>query len=358
MTDLLLIDDNRMFVFGLAMSLRKEGFSVITALNGEEGVKLAQQHHPELILCDILMPLYSGLKVKETLNNETSTSDIPFIFISAFSEPANKNRGLQIGADDFLEKPFGLDDLITRINIVINRKIREENRSRSECQKMLNNLESSLPIHVGHLFRTQLGILRLSLDMLRKKPLETDKYLEFAIGSANRTKMIIETLIWLNEFDLGRFETFSQQIDLEINITLQINEIFEIWKEKKLQLELTIDKNCLIYAPIQPFTLALSHLVDNACKYSPLGGIVKINVKACGNRGCIITIQDEGPGILVQFRKMVFDRFFQITENLELTKENGMGLGLFLARSFARTRGGDVNILETFTGCLVEMVLP
>ena len=357
MPDILLIDDNRHFQLGLASNLHRAGFEVTVASNGMEGLELARQIRPELILCDVKMPGLDGLQVKKALNDEIATADIPFIFISAFSAPESKKKGLLAGADDYIAKPFNMEELIVRIRSVLRREARADLRSKLEVQLLLENLMTSLPVHTSHQFRTHLGILLLSLDIIKKNPSTSEKYLEYAQTSAYRLKQMVDTLIWLNEFDLGRYETFSQQLNLELSLILPLKEIHGLWKDKNLQLDLQVDEGLVAIAPAHSFTLAACHLLDNACKFSPQGGLVKVHLKKHAMNGFVLTVQDQGPGIPMPLRRVVFDRFYQAPDKEVLSENHGMGLGLFLARAFARTRGGDVQILESASGCSVQMTL-
>lgn len=354
MTSILLIDDNHYFQQGLARNLRRAGFNVTVASDGNEGIKIAKDIFPELILCDMKMPVLDGVDVKRALNDDVNTADIPFIFLSALSAPTLKCKGLLSGADDYVCKPFDLEELIVRIQVVIRRETRTKQRSRKDVLQLLENLESSLPIHTSHLFRTQLGIILLSLEMLQQKGDSPEKYLEYAVSSVIRTRMLVETLIWLNEYDLGRYETLGLQLDREERFILPVKEILQVWKEKDLKLDLQLERFALV-APSHSFTLAVCHLVDNACKYSPEGGLIRIYLQSDLGGGCILTIEDQGNGIPAQMRELVFDRFYQIPNELESPENQGLGLGLYMARSFARARGGDVRIMDWNDGCKVQM---
>lgn len=355
MTDILLIDDNLNFQKGLAVNLRRAGFHVAAASNGAEGVKLARELLPELILCDMRMPGLDGMGVKRALSEDPQTAEIPFIFLSALSSPQNKSSGLRAGADDYISKPFDFEELIARIHSVLRREIRAETHSQAKVQYLLKKLNTSLPLHTSHQFRTHLGVLLLSLDMIRKNPVEVDRYLDCAIGSAFRARMLVETLIWLNEYDLGRFETFGQQLNLEVSLLIPLEETHEMWKEKHVRLDLQIDPGLVVTAPAHSFTLAVCHLVDNALKFSPMGGTVRVVLESDHLGRCRFTVEDQGPGIPAPLRELVFDRFYQIPDEIVLPQNRGIGLGLYLARSFARTRGGEVRIIESNTGCRVQM---
>ena len=356
MTNILLIDDNHHFQLGLSSNLRRVGFDVAVASNGDEGIKLAREIRPEVILCDMKMPGLDGMAVKKVLNNDVETENIPFIFLSALSGPTITCKGLLSGADDYIGKPFNFNELIARIRSVLRREERTEIKSRQDVQQLLENLASSLPIHTSHLFRTQLGIILLSLNMLSRKTDNSDIYLEYAMSSAIRSRMLVDSLIWLNGFDLDRNDTLGAQLDLEVNFILPLKELLQMWKEKGLQIDIQVDRFAL-EAPAHSFTLAVCHLVDNACKFSPTGGRVQIHMQGDIGGGAILTVQDQGPGIPSQIRSIVFDRFYQIPNEMELPENHGLGLGLYIAKSFARMRGGDVKILDSNEGCKVQMTM-
>ncbi len=357
MPDVLLIDDNRNFRLGLAANLRRAGFDVSVAAGGEEGLKLAREIRPEIIVCDLKMPELDGMAVKRALNAETAMADIPFIFLSAHVAPSTISQGLLSGADDYLAKPCDMAELIARIQTALRRESRLAIRSKLEVQQILENLKSSLPIQTSHQFRTQLGILVLSLEMASRKPDNVNKYIDYAASSAFRLKVLVNTLIWLNEFDLDRCVTHRQQLNMASSFLLPLKETLEAWKEKDLKLDFRMDIGLTVSVPAHYFIHAIYHLVDNACRFSPQGGVITVHLKSNGSRGCILTIQDQGPGIPDQMRELVFERFYQIPNVYALPENHGMGLGLFLTRSFARSLNGNVTILDSTTGCLVQMIL-
>ncbi len=357
MSEILVIDDNRNLRMGLAANLRRAGFDVEIASNGKEGVMLAREIHPELILCDIRMPGMDGLEVKKALNSEEATADIPFIFLSAISAPLFKSAGLRAGADDYIAKPFEMDELIARIQAILRREARIEFRLKYDVEQLLQNLGTSLPIHTNHIFRTYLGILMLSLESVKNNLPDSNPNLDVASNCVYQLRKTVNDLIWLNELDLGRSETIGQRLDPDLSFVLPIHELMEIWKEKKLQLDVHIDDDIVFFVPEHSFAQSVCHLVDNACKFSPVGSKVDVRLERSGPHGCKVTVQDQGLGIPTDQRELVFDRFYQIQNEESLPQNHGLGLGLYLARSFARSRGGDVCMLDSTLGCRVEMIL-
>lgn len=115
MKNLLLIEDNREVRENTAEILELAGYKVTTAENGKEGVSLAQQQLPDLIVCDIMMPLLDGYGVLHMLSKNSETSAIPFIFLTAKSERTDMRKGMEMGADDYITKPFEEIELLNAI---------------------------------------------------------------------------------------------------------------------------------------------------------------------------------------------------------------------------------------------------
>ena len=355
MPNILLIDDNRNFQLGLARNLRRQGFQVVTASNGIEGIQLANDLLPELILCDIKMPDADGMTVKQALNAATETADIPFIFLSALSTTQFITKGLNAGAEDYVTKPVDLDELVARIRSALRRREKADSYAKQEVLALLEKLKTTLPIHTSHLYRTYVGTLLLTLETLKSQIPHSETYLQGTYEITYRLKMLINSLVWINEFDLDQVSTFKERLDLDLSFRLPLSDLLKGWKQKDLNVQFQIDPEMIIFAPAHSFSLAVCHLVDNACKFSPIRGTVQISLERNGVGGCILTIQDQGPGIPIHFREQVFNRYFQIPSDEILPQNHGLGLGLYLARAFAKTQGGDVRIQDSFIGCQIQM---
>lgn len=120
-THILIIEDDPDLLELAQYNLEREQFGVITAMNGEEGLAKAQSTTPDLILLDIMMPGIDGLKVCKHLRNSPSTRNIPIIMVTAKGEEADKVIGLELGADDYMTKPFSPRELIARIRAILRR---------------------------------------------------------------------------------------------------------------------------------------------------------------------------------------------------------------------------------------------
>lgn len=122
MEKILVIEDHQIVCKNIKRLLEKEGYSVITADNGSEGLRLAFEELPDVIICDIMMPGMDGYEVIKKLGSDSRTSVIPFIFLTARAEMADLRHGMELGADDYLVKPFKAGDLLNAIKVRLEKK--------------------------------------------------------------------------------------------------------------------------------------------------------------------------------------------------------------------------------------------
>jgi len=119
---ILIIEDERALVEVLTYNLRKEGFDVHSATDGQDGLRRAQTTLPDLIVLDLMLPVIEGLEVCRVLKSGARTRDIPLLMLTARSEEVDEIVGFQMGADDYVTKPFKIKPLIQRIKALLRRK--------------------------------------------------------------------------------------------------------------------------------------------------------------------------------------------------------------------------------------------
>lgn len=112
----LVVDDDPVILKLLEVNFEMEGFGVLVAHDGEEGIAVARDARPDVIVSDIMMPKVSGLELVVALKSDPETSDIPIILLSAKAQNADVRSGLDAGADDYVTKPFEPLDLVDRVN--------------------------------------------------------------------------------------------------------------------------------------------------------------------------------------------------------------------------------------------------
>jgi DNA-binding response OmpR family regulator len=121
MAEILVVDDDRDVAQSIELALRRRGFRVTLAHSGVEALKLLRRYRPDLVLLDVLMPGMSGIEVCRRLRADENTSGMPIIFLTARGQERDRIEGLRAGADDYLSKPFNLEELILRVKAVLRR---------------------------------------------------------------------------------------------------------------------------------------------------------------------------------------------------------------------------------------------
>lgn len=118
---ILIVDDEKDIVKLLEYNLKKEGFRTVTAYDGNEALEKAGREHPDLILLDVMLPEVDGLEVCKQIKKDPATRSVPVIMLTARSQETDKVIGLELGADDYVTKPFGVRELLARVKALLRR---------------------------------------------------------------------------------------------------------------------------------------------------------------------------------------------------------------------------------------------
>ncbi|MDD2921648.1 MAG: hybrid sensor histidine kinase/response regulator [Anaerolineales bacterium] len=364
-TTILVVDDEPAIRMGLAATLGRNGYEVVTAANGDDGFLKAKQTQPDLIVSDVMMPAMSGFEMKQQMSEDPQLALIPFIFLTARTANQDRVTGIRIGADDYITKPFVTDELIARIEAVLRRVRTEQARGREQAQRSLQDemekLRKEVLQNFNHELRTPLGNVMMSLDMVVNRkfstPEEQAEFIRIAHSSADRLESLIADIIFLADIDQNKLNTMRQPIDSEHHILTPIKKRLARYESKGLRFVHDISPDGIIKAPRREFAQALAHLLDNAFRFSPENGKVGLVVRAGENGGATITVLDEGKGVPVELREKVFERFYQISQG-DARGYQGLGVGLTIARAAFSSLGGEVKIIDSEKGCCVRATLP
>ncbi|HLF41595.1 MAG TPA: response regulator [Acidimicrobiia bacterium] len=117
----LVVDDDPVILKLLEVNFEMEGFTVVRASDGAEGLQRAREAHPDVVVLDVMMPRMTGYEVAAALRADAATSGIPIIFVTARAQSSDVERGIELGVDDYVTKPFDPLDLIARVNTVLAR---------------------------------------------------------------------------------------------------------------------------------------------------------------------------------------------------------------------------------------------
>jgi phosphate regulon transcriptional regulator PhoB len=127
MTKILITDDEKDIVELISYNLAKEGFSIIKAYDGEAALRLVKLQKPDLLILDLMLPRMSGIDVCKTIRNNPDTANLPIIMLTAKADETDKIVGLEIGADDYITKPFSVRELVARVRAIV-RRLHDENK--------------------------------------------------------------------------------------------------------------------------------------------------------------------------------------------------------------------------------------
>lgn len=353
MKKILVIDDADFILDSTSTLLEFEGYDVVTAKDGEEGLEKANSILPDLIFCDISMPKMSGYEVLTQIRNNDKTKRIPFIFLTAFNDKSNMREGMEKGADDYLVKPFTRDELISALLTQKKKYSIQEEHLQSRIQELGKNVSYALP----HEFRTGINQIKgasgilfndteyLNQDDIKNLASDIKDSVERLSNIVENYLFYIKIMSWesdkssLLEVKSGiTEEPFAVSYDVFTNNAMKYNRIDK--------LKITGDLfNFSIRMSSENFVKVLFELIDNAHKFSSNDTEIKINAWL-ENDFLFFSIEDEGIGLSDnQIKNIAALNQFDRTRN----EQQGVGLGLIIAKRLIELHDGEF-VIKSETG--------
>lgn len=361
MKKILVIDDDAAIQSLTVKALQSRGFQALSAADGREGLEVARKYLPDLIVCDVQMPTMDGYQTLNALQQDPVTCTIPFIFLTALRDQQHIRFGLGLGADDYLTKPFTVNELINVVNIRLDKK---EAIQRASDRK-LTELRDSIGMALPHELLTPLnGILGLATVLLDEQTppgaMEARDFARSIQAAALRLHRLIFNFIIYSELELIVSDP-KRIAEMRKGPTTPVREIVERAARERAEsaarlddLRLELEDGTAVIAADR-FRKAVEELVDNAFKFSRLGTPVVIQTQ-CTDRHCVLRVSDRGRGMTAEQiasigAHMQFERRFY--------EQQGAGLGLIIARRLAELHGGDLTI-DSVPGeqTVVQLSLP
>ena len=218
---ILIVDDVVSNVLLLKILLTNEKFQVCTANNGTTCIEMARKEHPDLILLDVMMPDMNGFDTATVLKKEEGTKDIPIIFLTALNTPQDLVHGFQVGASDFLTKPFNKEELVMRvtqqISLVAAKRIIE--KQNQELRATLTNRDKMYSV-IAHDLRSPMASIRMVLNLVvaSASPETVGPELYTLLDQANRESEevhdLLDNLLKWTKSQTGRLTVVKQDLDL------------------------------------------------------------------------------------------------------------------------------------------------
>lgn len=362
MVKLLVIEDEHTILENIIETLTLESFEVYGARNGREGVEKALEILPDLIICDIMMPELNGYGVLIKLRNNPRTAAIPFVFLTAKAEREDMRRGMELGADDYITKPFTAPELLSAVRMRLERHATVVTRYEQQLDDLRQNIACALP----HELRTPLtGIIgyteMLMMGTDDMHPDQVQGMLQMIYKSGMRLYRVIENYLLYVQIDMATndpkgMENLIQPKQISETRTVIPQAAIKAGDDMSRTHDLSLDVDpAMMRIPHINLAKIVEELVQNAFKFSEPGSPVQVRGRA-DNGTYEITVTDQGRG-------MTEKQIAQIGAYMQFERkkyeQQGLGLGLTLAKRLTELHGGRLAINSVpQVGTTVTIMLP
>jgi len=354
MKKILYIDDNTNLLEEILEALKFEGFDVFGASGGSEGIEVAKREKPDLILCDIMMQGIDGFEVYKQLKQDSSTSLIPFIFLTALAEQNEIRKGMELGVDDYIIKPILLEELLNAIRIRLQKSEEISKLIKMQLDELRERVLHVLPHEILTPLNGILGFAGIIKDdtssISRNEIKEMASYIE---SSGNRLLKLVNNYLNYVYIVSGNCLDVKKELisvhDLIGNVSRLVAEKYNRVDDLIFKLEdaeLMIEHNDMVFL--------IRELVDNAFKFSkPNSSVMVMNTRNSDH--IEIQIKDHGIGFPIDNLSNIgaFNQF-----NREKMEQQGSGLGLITSILIAQRYKGSLQVIKTTIGTKVKLTFP
>lgn len=368
MIKILLIEDEAPLRSEVAEWLTFEDYEVVEAGDGIAGVEAVFKHHPDLILCDIMMPRLDGYGVLLETNSNPATVATPFIFMTARASHDDLREGMSAGADDYITKPFTRQELMNAIQNQLDKRIAREQHHESQIQQVQQALaneqeqrlvKAKLVGMFSHDFRNPLSTIFSSNSLLRDYADRLDAqrrltHLNRIDASVRQLLQMLDDMLIVTQMEAGSLQFKPEP--LNISQTIQtIAEEFQAINSEACNIYYESLVSSVVMADPRLIRQIASNIISNAIKYSPHNGEVHITLDRRDDE-YILTVRDQGIGIDKEDQQNLFNAF---KRGSNVGKIMGTGLGLAIVKEAVTMHGGSVHLESAVgKGTTVTVVIP
>lgn len=340
----LIVDDVPTNVMLVQAILKKEGYTLLTCDNGPKALKIAQEKHPNLILLDIMMPEMDGYEVLQHLKSNPDTNDIPVIIMSALSDMQSIVKGYQLGAIEYVTKPFQREELLKRV--AHRFELFSIKRIKAELENTIESRDTLYSV-IAHDLRSPLGSLKMMINavllMVDRKALgeEVFEMLQMINKTSEEIFLLLDNLLKWAKNRLNRQQIYKQQTDLN-GIIASTAEIYIPMAKQKGVTIITNDISSKLIGTvdIEMLKTVMRNLISNALKYSFDGGSITIRTRIDGD-SIVVSVKDTGTGIKLDDQNKLLKQNTHFT-TYGTSNEKGSGLGLMLCKDFVELHDGKL----------------
>lgn len=344
---ILIVDDVMSNVLLLKVLLTNEKFAIATASNGRQALEQVEKENPDLVLLDVMMPDMSGFEVAQHLKSNPQTAEIPIIFLTALNSTADIVKGFQVGANDFISKPFNKEELIIRVThqislVAAKRLILSKTE---ELQRTIAGRDKLYSV-IAHDLRSPMGSIKMVLNMLilnlpfEKIGAEMYELLTMPNQTTEDVFSLLDNLLKWTKSQIGKLNVVYQDVDL-VEVTDGVIEIFSMVASlKKIRIREMKPERMMVNADIDMLKTVVRNLLSNAIKFSKENSEILVKMEEVDGMA-VVSVQDHGCGISEEGQKKLLhtDTHFS---TFGTNNEEGSGLGLLLCKDFVVKNGGKL----------------
>jgi DNA-binding response OmpR family regulator/anti-sigma regulatory factor (Ser/Thr protein kinase) len=366
---ILVVEDDSYLRASIKDILEIEHYTVITAHDGREGLEKLNEDPgapPALIVSDIMMPYMDGFEFLDAVRKERQWVSIPFIFLTAKSEKVDMYRGKDLGADDYLHKPFDAEDLLNAVKARLKRHAELEKVQTEIREGQLTDHKKGMLAMIGHEFRTPLTLVVAYNEMLKEfesgqvSDMDMLTFLKGVNDGASRLRRLVENFMLLVELESGdaakNYSWRKRKIDNpETIFALAQQQIFNSTVEHHCNLVIDEELPPLV-ADFDLVVIAVRELLHNAVKFSSPDKPVILGAQADDSELCI-WVEDGGIGIPEHEYANIWKTFYQIDR--EKRETQGSGSGLAIVRGIVNIHAGRTEVISKMgEGSRLSLYIP
>ncbi|HUR60723.1 MAG TPA: hybrid sensor histidine kinase/response regulator [Opitutaceae bacterium] len=358
---ILVIDDDAPLRRMILKMLLPSGWEVVEATDGQAGVLQARTHLPDIILCDFDMEGINGYQTLGLLRSTDATATIPFILMTGAPERAGMRHSMELGADDYLAKPFDQIQLLK----CIEARVARARLNRQQAEQKLGALRTSILAALPHAFKTPLnGILGFSELLATDYNSFSREEIREMTGTIHQSAAALDHLVdrFLNYTELVMTShSFRAPVQSDLqgagDVATELHSVAKrVAVRHRRQSDLVLDFGPPVPAITRTHLARLAEeIIDNACKFSAPLSQIKIATAVRADR-FVLEVRDAGRGLTAE---QITDAGAFLQFDRKRYEQQGTGLGLATARLLATLNGGELALAsEPGRGTTVSVTLP
>ncbi len=339
---ILVVDDEPVSLKMLAMVLGKSSYQLLFQNRGEDIVKICGLRKPDVILLDLVMEGIDGFEVCRRLKAEPGCADIPVIIVSATETQEQKIKAFQLGAVDFISKPYNQEELLARVGTQMQLQAakREVQRQYEELRRLEQMREQMVQMTI-HDLRSPLHNIMITLKLMgeRAGDEEFNDLHRLATASAKAAAHLTATFLDISRIESGRMPMLRQLCRPEELIDIAMMELQTQYQMRGVKVICKPAAGREVECDRDLIGRVLINLLGNALKFSEPGKEVYISSHDAEG-GHLFVVRDEGPGIAEEAQKQIFQAYSQTEEGSR--KPHSHGIGLAFCRLALELHGGRI----------------